>query len=113
MYRRDTWIAALPWCVVACALSLFVALGPLSGVPHVTDEVAYTLQAKLFAAGMRMGPAADVPSMLDYPFWVGAPASYSPFPPGWPALLAVGEFVGAPWAVNLSLIHISEPTRPY
>jgi hypothetical protein len=49
---------------------------------------------------MRVGPAADNASMLDYPFWVSAPASYAPFPPGWPALLALGELLGAPWLVN-------------
>ncbi|MEC7948630.1 MAG: hypothetical protein VX265_13780, partial [Myxococcota bacterium] len=95
--------AALPWSAAAVAFSLFIALGPLQGMAHVSDEVAYTLQARLFAAGMRTGPAADVPSMLDYPFWVSEPASYSPFPPGWPALLAVGELAGMPWVVNALL----------
>lgn len=96
----------IAWGAVAGALALFVALGPLGGLAHVTDEVAYTLQARLFAAGMRTGPATDVPSMLDYPFWVSAPASYSPFPPGWPALLSLGEVVGAPWVVNPLLVAL-------
>jgi hypothetical protein len=96
--------AVLPWCVVAMLLALFVALVPLGGMAHVTDEVAYTLQARLFSHGLRVGPAFPAPSMLDYPFWVSAPQSYSPFPPGWPALLAVGVGVGAPWVVNVLLV---------
>lgn len=100
---REDARAALPWALVAVVLSAIVALGPLQGMAHVSDEVAYTLQARLFAAGLRTGPAADVPSMLDYPFWVSAPASYSPFPPGWPALLALGEAAGQPWLVNVVL----------
>lgn len=100
---REDARAAAPWSLVAVGFALLVALGALQGMAHVSDEVAYTLQSRLFAAGMRTGPATDVPSMLDYPFWVSAPASYSPFPPGWPALLAVGEVAGAPWLVNALL----------
>lgn len=100
---REDVRAALPWSVVAVLMAVVVALGPLQGMAHVSDEVAYTLQSRLFAAGMRTGPAVDVPSMLDYPFWVSSPTSFSPFPPGWPALLALGEWVGRPWLVNALL----------
>ena len=73
-------------------LAAFVAQVPLAGVPHVTDEVAYTLQARLFAAGQRVGPAADNASMWLMPFWNNEGPMFSPFPPGWPALLALGEW---------------------
>ena len=94
---------ALALGVVAAGLALVLALGPLQGIAHVSDEVAYTLQARLFAAGMRVGPPADEPSMWLYPFWQAGPESFAVFPPGWPALLAAGEVVGAPWAVNALL----------
>lgn len=87
-------------CLLAFAIALFVALVPLGAVPHLTDEVAYTLQSKLFAQGLRVGPAADNASMVQYPFWVAEPSSYGVFPPGWPALLSVGQAVGLPWLVN-------------
>jgi len=106
---REDVRAALPWSAVAVALALVVALGALQGMAHVSDEVAYTLQARLFAAGVRVGPPADVPSMLDYPFWITSPASYSPFPPGWPVLLAVGEAIGRPWLVNVTLAGLVPP----
>jgi hypothetical protein len=86
-------------------LALLLAIFGLGGVPHVTDEVAYTLQSRLFAGGMRVGPAADNASMLVYPFWVTSPVSYAAFPMGWPLLLAVGERLGLPWMIN-PLLHL-------
>jgi hypothetical protein len=38
------------------AASAWLVLGAM---PHVTDEVSYTLQAKLFAAGLRTGPSTE------------------------------------------------------
>jgi hypothetical protein len=96
------WVAL--WGAIAGLLACCAARVPLGGVAHVSDEVAYTLQARLFAAGMRVGSAADNASMLMYPFWTMEPASYSPFPPGWPALLAIGERFSAPWLVNPLLV---------
>jgi len=98
--------AHLPFALLSVGLAAFVAEVPLGGMAHVTDEVAYTLQARLFAAGMRTGPPGDVPALLDYPFWVSAGPSHSPFPPGWPALLAVGVALGAPWLVNALLAGV-------
>jgi len=95
--------------LLATALALAVCLGALEGMPHVSDEVSYTLQARLFAAGMRVGPAGDNPSMLSYLFWQTSPASFSPFPPGWPALLAMGERLGVPWLVNPLLVAALPP----
>lgn len=83
------------WCVV-------VALVPLEGVPHVSDEVVYTLQARLFAAGLLTGPGAPAP--IPYPFWTATPHGvWGAFPIGWPALLAFGELLGAPWLINALL----------
>ncbi len=98
---KDRPLALLAALGLACMLAAAaVALGPLEGIPHVSDEVVYTLQARLFAAGVRVGPPADNASMLAYPFWEVAPASYGVFPPGWPALLALGEGIGLGWLVN-------------
>ena len=87
-------------CLVAVVLALLVALGPLEGIPHITDEIAYTLQSRLFASGLRMGPPGDDLAMMSFPFWNVQPHTFSPFPPGWPALLAVGEALSVPWLVN-------------
>jgi hypothetical protein len=91
---------ALRWGALLSLLAFLTAASPLDDLPHVTDEVSYTLQARLFAQGLRVGPPAEDPSRLLYPFWVSAPVSHSPFPPGWPALLALGEALGAGLLVN-------------
>ncbi len=90
--------------LVACGLALWIALGPLGGIPHVQDEIVYAQQARLFAAGLRTGPAIELSGLIQYPFWVTEPASYGVFPPGWPAVLALGEALGVPWAVNPLLV---------
>ena len=86
--------------VAIVMLAAMVAWLPLGGVAHVTDEVAYTLQSRLLAAGMRQGPPGDHPSMLLFPFWNTVGGSYAVFPVGWPGLLAIGERLGVPWLVT-------------
>lgn len=88
----------LGFCCAAQAL--FLALVPLQGVAHLNDEVAYTVQARLAAAGMRLGPGLEGPEVLDYPFVVVHPQVYGIFPPGWPVLLALGEALGLGVLVN-------------
>ena len=87
--------------LLAALLPLAVALGPLEGIPHVSDELAYTLQARLLAGGSRTGPPPDDALLTAYPFWVTEPPrSFSPFPVGWPLLLALGERLRAGWLIN-------------
>lgn len=89
--------------LLAPLLALTLCWLGLEGLPHVSDELAYTLQSRVFAAGARVGPPADVPSMSTLTFWVNKPVSYAIFPPGWPALLSLGEGLGVPWLVNPTL----------
>lgn len=80
----------------ACSVMLATLLcwGALDGIPHVQDEIVYTLQARVFAGGDRWAAES-----LSWFFWLESPSA-SAFPPGWPALLALGEAVGAGWLVN-------------
>ena len=94
------WRSWAPWCCVAFVLSAWVAWVPLEGIPHVTDEIAYTLQSRLFAAGLRTGPPVEQPTMWTMPFFAVEGRTHSPFPPGWPALLSLGERLGLAWLVN-------------
>lgn len=69
--------------------------------PHVPDEVSYLLQARYFAAGHLAMPLPEVPLAFDVDLMTyQATRWFSPFPPGWPAILAVGAAVGVPWLVN-------------
>lgn len=90
--------------VLAAGVSLFL----LDGVPHVSDEVVYLLQSKLFANGLRFGPEGDNAGMLLFPFLEVTPRYFGAFPAGWPALLSIGTVAGVPWLVN-PLIGASLP----
>ena len=90
------------------ALSVVLARGPLGGIAHVQDEQAYLLLARLFSRLWRFAPTpADGPLMAGA-FQVLDPQWYAIFPPGWPAVLALGAGVGLPWLVN-PLIAASLP----
>ena len=93
--RPELVLIALSLCsvLISCGLCWW----SLDGIPHVQDEVAYTLQSRVFAAGARW--AAPDPAMTAA-FWLSQPVSVGGFPPGWPLLLAVGERLGCPWLVN-------------
>lgn len=86
---------------VLSVLSLVASVGlgfwSMDGIPHVQDEVVYTLQSRIFASGARWAPSDGG---LEYFFWLNDRLSAGAFPVGWPALLAVGEGVGLPWLVN-------------
>ncbi len=86
------WVTAL-----AAVLSFFV----YERHPHVPDEVLYVFQARYFASGLLTVPAPPVPEAFSfYLIPYRAAQWYSPFPPGWPAVLAVGMLLGVPWLVN-------------
>lgn len=78
-------------------LSVGLGFWSLAGIPHVQDELAYTLQSRIFVGGHRWAPAD--PAMTGF-FWLSKPVSVAAFPPGWPLVLALGELVGLPWLVN-------------
>ncbi len=91
------WLAALG--ALSGALSLWLAVDALGGVPHVSDEQAYLLQARIFAEGERVAPALrGLHSLLVYVRL--APEHYGVFPIGWPLVLSLGVLAGVPAAVN-------------
>lgn len=103
---------AFPWvCAVfvggfAAATNWYV----LDGVPHIPDGIAYLFQAKTFAAGRL---AFDAPPLVDhlevYLMDVVDGRWFAVTPPGWPAVLAIGECFGAAWLVNPILGGLTIP----
>ncbi len=94
---RFSWTAAVIAFLLAAALSLF----SYDRHPHVPDEVAYLLHARYFADGLWTLPALQVPMAFNVDLMHYQPTRwFSPVPPGWPAVLAVGVLAGAPWLVN-------------
>lgn len=91
-------LAAALWVAVLAAALSIVAY---QRHPHVPDEVIYLFQARYFADGTLSVPAPPVPEAFDVDITVNdSGVWYSPAPPGWPAVLALGTKAGAPWLVN-------------
>lgn len=91
-------LGAAVWIVGVAAL---LAVAAYQRHPHIPDEVVYLLQARYLAEGQLSLPVPPVPEAfeLDLMFLDGG-RWYSPVPPGWPAVLALGVLAGAPWLVN-------------
>jgi len=69
--------------------------------PHVPDEVAYLYHARYFAAGAMTMPTPPVLEAFEVDLLQYEPTRwFSPVPPGWPAVLAIGTAAGVPWLVN-------------
>lgn len=94
---RFAWIPAL-WVTTVAAI---LALASYQSHPHVPDEVAYLLQAKYFAEGRLTLPLPPVAAAFNVDLMTyQATRWFSPMPPAWPAILAIGVLLGAPWVVN-------------
>lgn len=99
LLARDRFIRfAVVWVVsLAALLNYFV----YEAHPHIADESQYFFQAGYMAAGQLTTQAPKVPEafsiyMIPYkePFWFGV------FPPGFPAVLALGMKLNVAWLVN-------------
>jgi 4-amino-4-deoxy-L-arabinose transferase-like glycosyltransferase len=91
-------LAAALWVMVAAALLSWFSY---ERHPHIPDEVVYLLHARYFAEGKLALPPPPVPAAFEIDLMNLEPHRwYSPVPPGWPAVLALGVLAGAPWLVN-------------
>lgn len=98
--RRLGWAPLALAAVAACA-SAALSWGVFGAAPHVSDEVSYLFQGRVFASGRLWLDPPAVPDafrawhvILDASRWCGK------YPPGWPLLLAPGVLLGVPWLVN-------------
>lgn len=85
------------------AVSLTLAVTAFDRMPRLPDEVSYLFQAKMYAAGHLFLPAPGgaMNSALAYD-WISIEGGkwFSIFPPGWPAVLALGVAACVPFVVN-------------
>lgn len=101
---RTALLGALWVMIISALLSVFV----YERHPHVPDEVLYLFQARYMAQGKLTVPAAPVPGAFSfYLLPYRSDQWYSIFPPGWPALLALGVKIGFPWLVNPILAGVN------
>ncbi|MEZ4422819.1 MAG: hypothetical protein R3E98_05385 [Gemmatimonadota bacterium] len=115
-WRRVALGAAAAFAFGASAL---LALLAYQRHPHVPDELAYLLQARMFAAGRLWMPPPPVPEGFVVDLMIFEPDRwYSTFAPGWPVALAVGTLLGAAWLVNpllsgLNVLLVDRALRPW
>jgi len=92
--------------VLAAGVFVAVTAGVLSYFvyerhPHVEDEAAYYMQARLLAIGAVDLPAPPVPEAQSFFLMDSRGDRWFPAtPPGWPVFLAAGTLLGLPWLVN-------------
>ncbi|MGH7695668.1 MAG: hypothetical protein ACRENH_11845, partial [Gemmatimonadaceae bacterium] len=96
-FDRTALMAAL-WTL---AVTLVLVVVVYQRIPHVPDEIVYMLQARYFAAGQIALPPPPVPQAFDVDLmYLDDARWFSPVPPGWPALLAIGVAARIPWIVD-------------
>jgi 4-amino-4-deoxy-L-arabinose transferase-like glycosyltransferase len=95
-------------CLVALLATAAVAYFAFERLPHLEDEVAYLFQARTMALGRLTVPTPANPQSSWMPFVLDYQGHrFGKYPPGWPAVLAVGVLADAPWLVNPLLAALS------
>ncbi|HEX6606953.1 MAG TPA: hypothetical protein VF276_08580, partial [Chloroflexia bacterium] len=95
------WLPALAFALAGLVAAAAICLGPLQGIPHVQDDVAYVWQAKIFALARAWVPAPPRPYFFEQGFILITDGRwFTKYPPGWPLLLVPGIWAGIPWIVD-------------
>lgn len=97
-------LAPIAFALLGVAAARLTARLALADVPHVMDEIAYMLQARMFAGGHLTAPLHLPRAAFAMWFVDDRVRTFSIFPPGWPAVLALGVLVKATAWVN-PLLH--------
>jgi hypothetical protein len=98
---RPRWAFIAGAALVSFAAYALTSVLLFQGRPIFLDEMSQLLQARAYARGsltMPVGPFSEFVSVLHTIYADGR--AYSQFPPGGPAMLAIGTLLGAPWLVN-------------
>jgi hypothetical protein len=91
------------WLIPLGAFALYAVIARVvfAGRPLLIDEVVQLLQARIYASGHLWLPVAAHREFFSILHVVDTGDKvYSQFPPGGPAMLALGELVHAPWLVG-------------
>lgn len=97
--ERSGWIT-MGIILAAFLGELWVASAVLERTPHFQDDLGYLLRAKWLARGISTQPVDGLAPHLDVPFAVRTGGRwFIGYTIGWPALLTLGQFLGAAWVV--------------
>ena len=77
------------------------------GVSGSYDGCVYMFQARLFSHGMLTAQLPPEPQFFENSLVILSDKWYTQFPPGYPALLALGMSIGVPWLVNPVLASLT------
>jgi len=92
---------ALVLSLLAIPLSYWIGGRFYEHMAHLEDEMAYVWQAQVMARGQISVPSPDYPNSFLVPFVVDYNGQrFGKYPPGWPALLSVGELLNVRNLVN-------------
>lgn len=92
---------ALPAATLAFVSALVLSGALFSRNPHLVDTIAQLFQARMFGMGSLTAPAPNEIELFGASHLVYHSGRwFSQYPPGHPALLTLGLFLGAPWIVN-------------
>jgi hypothetical protein len=93
--------AVVTLSVIAFATYAIAARMIFDGKPLLIDELVQVIQARTFVSGKLWLPLDAHPEFHSMMHMVEQDGRlYGQFPPGGPAMLALGELVHAPWIVN-------------
>lgn len=109
---RETRLTSGPVTLViaglAAALYVLVAYRVFDATPLFIDEIVQLLQARMYAGGELWLPVDKHPEFFSIVNVVDTHGRvYGQFPPGGPAMLAVGELLGASWLVVPAFAAVS------
>jgi 4-amino-4-deoxy-L-arabinose transferase-like glycosyltransferase len=99
MHRSD--YIALSLSLLAVLVTYLVTDLVFERMPHIEDEMAYAWQAQVIAKGHLTLPSPPQPKAFLVPFVVDYQGQrFGKYPPGWPAMLAIGILLGIRSFVN-------------
>jgi hypothetical protein len=99
----DRASGAAEWLIPLGAFALYAVIARVvfAGRPLLIDEVVQLLQARIYTSGHLWLPVAAHREFFSILHVVDTDDKvYSQFPPGGPAMLALGELMHAPWLVG-------------
>jgi hypothetical protein len=100
-FERQPWRACALLGGIAALLYVYVAWTVFDATPLLIDEIVQVWQARVFAGGDLWLPLGAHPEFQSIMHLVEQDGRlYGQFPPGGPAMLALGELIRAPWLVN-------------